>query len=37
MQLNLYFHTQLVKDGCTYCEKYLNRDMDFHRLTCEVV
>ncbi len=33
----LYLRTQLVKNGCTYCEKYLYRDMDFHRLTCEVV
>jgi hypothetical protein len=37
VQLNLYLRTELVKNGCTYCEKYLYRDMDFHRLTCEVV
>ncbi len=37
LQLNLYLHTQLVKNGCTYCEKYLNWGMDSHRLTCEMV
>jgi hypothetical protein len=37
IQWNHYLHTQLVKNGCTYCEMYLNQDMDFHRLTCEVV
>ncbi len=36
LQSNLYLHTQLVKNGCTYFEKYLNRGMDSHRLTCEV-
>jgi hypothetical protein len=35
-QLNLYLCTQLVKSGCTHCKKYLNQDMDSHRLTCEV-
>jgi hypothetical protein len=35
--LNLYLCSQLVKSGCTYCEKYLNQDMDFLRLTYEVV
>ncbi len=34
---NLYLRTQLVKNGYTYCEKYLNQDMDVHRLICEVV
>jgi hypothetical protein len=37
IQSNLYLRTQLDKNGCTYCEKYLNRGMDSHRLTCEVV
>jgi hypothetical protein len=37
IQSYLYLHTQLVKNGCTYCEKYLNQNMDFHRLTCEVI
>ncbi len=30
LQSNLYLRTQLVKNGCTYCEKYLNQDMNFH-------
>jgi hypothetical protein len=33
----MYLRTQLVKNGCTYCEKYLNRVVDSYRLTCEVV
>jgi hypothetical protein len=34
----LYSRTQLVKNGCTYCEKYVNPSgTDSHRLTCEVV
>ncbi len=37
IQSNIYLHTQLVKNGCTYCKKYLNWNMDHHRLTCEVV
>ncbi len=37
VQLNVYLRTQLVKNNCTYCEKYSNQDMDFHSLTCEVV
>jgi hypothetical protein len=37
VQLNLYLRTKLVKNGCTYCEKYLNEGMDSHRLTCDVV
>jgi hypothetical protein len=37
VQSNLYLRTQLVKNGCTYCEKYLNRGMDSHRLTCKDV
>ncbi len=24
LQSNLYLLTQLVKNGCTYCENYLN-------------
>jgi hypothetical protein len=32
-QSNLHLRTQLVKNGCTYCEKYLNQGTDFHRLT----
>jgi hypothetical protein len=36
-QSNLDLRTQLVKNGCIYCKKYLNRGMDSHRLTCEVV
>jgi hypothetical protein len=37
IQSNLYLRTQLVKNGCTYCKKYLNQGMDSHRLTREVV
>jgi hypothetical protein len=37
IQSNLDLRTQLVKNGCTYCEKYLNRGLDSHRLPCEVV
>jgi hypothetical protein len=37
IQSNLYIRTQLVKNGCTYCKKYLNQGMDSHRLTREVV
>jgi hypothetical protein len=37
IQLNLFLHTQFVKNGCTYCQMYLNRDMDFHRLTSAVL
>jgi hypothetical protein len=37
VQSNLDLRTQLVKNGCTYCKKYLNRGMDSHRLPCEVV
>ncbi len=37
LQSNLDLRTQLVKNGCTYCQKYLNRGMDSHRLPCEVV
>ncbi len=39
VQSYVYLRTQLVKDGCscTYCEKYLNRNMDFHRRTSAVV
>ncbi len=37
IQSNLYLCTQLVENGCTHCKKYLNQDMDFHILTCEVV
>ncbi len=37
LQSNFYLRTQLVKNDCTYCKKYLNRGIDSHRLTCEVV
>ncbi len=37
IQPNLYLRTQLVEDGCTSREKYLNCDVNFHGLTCEVV
>jgi hypothetical protein len=37
VQSYLYLRTQLVKNGCTYCKKYLIQNMDFHRLACEVV
>jgi hypothetical protein len=33
VQLYLYLPTQLVKNGCTYCKRYLNQNMDFHTLT----
>jgi hypothetical protein len=35
MQSNLYLCTQLVKNGCTYCKKYLNQGMDSDRLHVE--
>jgi hypothetical protein len=37
LQSYLYLRTQLVKNGCTYCEKCWNLNMNFHWLTCKVV
>jgi hypothetical protein len=36
-QLYLCLRTQWVKNGCNYCKEYLNQNLDFGRLTCELV